>query len=195
MTTYTLVPRRDPVYPGSLARMHLLALSTLGDDRPGVIAAVTEVLLRVGCNIEESAMTRLRGEFAMMLVLESPIDPDELRDELSPVAADLGLIVTVRSATGSDEEAAGLPFTVSVYGADHPGIVHAVTSLLAARRVNVVDVVTHVLAGEDGDVYVMVLEVHVPADADSTEIGDALAALAATQGVTASITAVDAETL
>lgn len=139
-------------------------------------------------------MTRLRGEFAMMLVLESPLDADQLRGELAGVAGALGLIVQVRPATGS-AGVEGRLYTVSVYGADHPGIVHSVTSLLASRQVNVVDVVTHVLAGDGGDVYVMVLEVHVPVDADSAELETALAALAATQGVEASLTAVDTETL
>lgn len=176
--------------------MQLLALSTLGDDRPGVIAAVTAVLLRVGCNIEESAMTRLRGEFAMMLVLESPLDPVELESELSEVAAELGLTVSVRPAAEQvpDDERSSL-FAVSVYGADRPGIVHAVTSLLASRQVNVVDVVTHVLDPGGSPVYVMVLEVSVPGDTDPGELTAALAALSAAQGVEASMSPVDPETL
>jgi glycine cleavage system transcriptional repressor len=175
--------------------MPLLALSTLGDDRPGVIAAVSAVLLRAGCNIEESAMTRLRGEFAMMLVLDSPLTPEELRDELGDVAASLGLIVNVRPAAEQAPEEGARLFAVSVYGADHPGIVYAVTSLLASRRVNVVDVVTHVLNSAADAVYVMVLEVSVPADADVPELTEALVALAAAQGVEASISAVDPEML
>lgn len=175
--------------------MSLLALSTLGDDRPGVIAAVSAVLLRAGCNIEESAMTRLRGEFAMMLVLDSPLTAAELHRELADVAAGLGLIVNVRPAADQVTQEGARLFAVSVYGADHPGIVHAVTSVLASRRVNVVDVVTHVLGADNGAVYVMVLEVSVPVDADIAELTAALAALAAAQGVDASISPVDPETL
>lgn len=141
-------------------------------------------------------MTRLRGEFAMMLVLESPLTPGQLEHALSEVAATLGLIVTVRPAAelAPDGEQARL-YAVSVYGADHPGIVHAVTSLLASRQVNVVDVVTHVLHHDDDSVYVMVLEVSVPGDADIDEVASALAALSAEQGVEASMSPVDPETL
>lgn len=173
----------------------LLALSTLGDDRPGVVAAVSAVLLRVGCNIEESAMTRLRGEFAMMLVIDSPLPADELRLELSDVAAGLGLVVSIRPAAEQATEEGARLFTVSVYGADHPGIVHAVTSLLASRQVNVVDLVTHVLGGAGDAVYVMVLEVSVPAETDVEELTTALNGLAASQGVDASISAVDPQLL
>jgi glycine cleavage system transcriptional repressor len=176
--------------------MPLLAVSTLGADRPGIIAAVSAVLLRAGCNIEESAMTRLRGEFAMMLVLDSPLTPEQLRGELRDVADTFGLVVNVQpAAEPADDDATARRFTVSVYGADHPGIVHAVTSLLASRRVNVVDVVTHVLNREGDAVYVMVLEVSVPADADAVELTEALSGLAASAGVEASISPVDAEML
>jgi glycine cleavage system transcriptional repressor len=176
--------------------MPLLAVSTLGADRPGIIAAVSAVLLRAGCNIEESAMMRLRGEFAMMLVLDSPLAPEQLRGELRDVADTLGLVVNVQpAAEPADDDTTARRFTVSVYGADHPGIVHAVTSLLASRRVNVVDVVTHVLDREGIAVYVMVLEVSVPADADAVELTEALSGLAASAGVEASISAVDAEML
>lgn len=175
--------------------MELLALTTLGKDRPGVIAAVSGALLRAGCNIEESAMTRLRGAFAMMLVVDSPLTPEQLHVELSDVASELGLIVNVTTATDDPSPSDARLFTVSVYGADHPGIVHAVTSLLAGRGVNVVDVVTHVVGGDAEPVYVMALEVVAPPEEDVDELARALAALAAEQGVEASIHAVDAETL
>ncbi|MEO6714259.1 MAG: ACT domain-containing protein [Mycobacteriales bacterium] len=175
--------------------MNLLAVTTLGDDRPGVIAAVSAVLLTAGCNIEESAMTRLRGEFAMMLVVQSPMNAPDLNDALRDVSGELGLIVHVRPASEGLGDSGGRLFTVSVYGADHPGIVHAVTTLLAARAINVVDVVTHVLDPDGTPVYVMALEVVVPVTTDVDEATDALAALAAEQGVDASMRPVESETL
>ena len=65
---------------------------------------------------------------------------------------------------------------VSVYGADHPGIVHAVSDILAGRGVSITDLETR-LAGGAGDepVYAMMLEVAVPADVDPSDIEQALA--------------------
>ena len=34
-------------------------VTALGQDRPGIVAGVTEVLYKLGCNLEDSAMTRL----------------------------------------------------------------------------------------------------------------------------------------
>jgi glycine cleavage system transcriptional repressor len=176
--------------------MATIAICTLGDDRPGIIAAVTGVLLRAGCNVEDSAMTRLRGTFAMMLVVDSPVDADSLDEQLREVAKELGLIVTLRPVPlEADEEPEGRQFSVSVYGADHPGIVHSVTSLLASYGINVIDVVTHLLGSDGAHVYVMVLEVDVPASVDLDTLTAALIQLGQEQGVQATITPVDAEIL
>jgi glycine cleavage system transcriptional repressor len=175
-----------------------LAICTLGDDRPGIIAAVTGVLLRAGCNVEDSAMTRLRGTFAMMLVVDSPIEADALEEQLRDVAAELGLVVTLRpDPVAESDEPSGQQFSVSVYGADHPGIVHAVTSLLASYEVNIVDVVTHLLGARHGEthVYMMVLEVTAPPGVDEETLRAALQTLGREQGVQATITPVDAEIL
>ncbi len=44
-------------------------LSALGKDRPGIVAGISEVLVRADCNIEDSSMTRLGESFACMLVV------------------------------------------------------------------------------------------------------------------------------
>ena len=54
---------------------------------------------------------------------------------------------------------------VTVYGADHPGIVHSVASAIADMGVNVIDVATH-LVEEEGEpsIYAMMMEVDLPED-------------------------------
>src|SRR5664280_1086412 len=49
--------------------MGALAITAIGDDRPGIVAAVTEVLVAVDANLEDTSMTILRGHFAMMLIV------------------------------------------------------------------------------------------------------------------------------
>ena len=69
------------------------ALSAIGRDRPGIVAAVSEALLAHSVNIEDSQMTILRGHFTMMLVVAVPGDADvgALRADLDAVRAQLGL--------------------------------------------------------------------------------------------------------
>lgn len=53
---------------------HLLALTVIGSDRPGIVAGVAKVLYELGCNLEDATSTILRGHFSMMLVIRAPRD-------------------------------------------------------------------------------------------------------------------------
>jgi glycine cleavage system transcriptional repressor len=166
------------------------AVTAVGADRPGIVAAVTQAFVEHGCNLEDSSMTILRGQFAMMLVVDAPVGvgADELEAALAAPAAELDLVVTVRPA--ADEPAEALDgtdtgsWTLSVYGADHPGIVHGVTSLLARRSVNIVDLSTRVVGGPESPVYTMILEVTLPRGEDPRELQRELEATAGELGVT-----------
>jgi glycine cleavage system transcriptional repressor len=175
-----------------------VAVTAVGVDRPGIVAAVTGVLLRHGGNLEDTAMTRLGGHFAMVLVVEVPGDEDALALEaaLADETASIGLTVTVRPiaevASGTDE---GSPWAVTVHGADRPGIVHRVTSLLADQGANIVDLATHQLTTDAGTGYVVLLSVLLPAAADPDALQAALDALAADLGVDVHLRPDDADLL
>src|SRR5205085_12312380 len=80
--------------PSIVARaMRHFALSAVGRDRPGIVAAMSEVLLRHSANIEDSQMSILRGHFSMMLVVAVPGEADAavLREELSHAGQGLDL--------------------------------------------------------------------------------------------------------
>ncbi|HEX2063861.1 MAG TPA: ACT domain-containing protein, partial [Acidimicrobiales bacterium] len=109
--------------------MPLFAIAAVGADRPGIVAGVTGVLVQHGCNLEDSSMSILRGHFAIMLVVAGPtgLDAATLEAALSVPAEEMDLVVVVREideAVTSSRE--GEPWTVAVYGADRPGIVHGV---------------------------------------------------------------------
>ena len=132
--------------------MRHFALSAIGRDRPGIVAAVTGALHAQGLNIEDSQMTILRGHFTMTLVVaaEDGVDEAALRSALSDAAAHAGLEAHTLSEVAGDAGATIAPsHIVTVYGADHPGIVASVSALLASRDVNITDVNTRLLG--DGD--------------------------------------------
>ncbi len=163
------------------------AVTAVGADRPGIVAAVTGAFVDYGCNLEDSSMTILRGQFAMMLVVDAPagVGAPELESALAGPAAALDLVVTVRpTAEPSGGADPGDLWTVSVYGADHPGIVHGVAALLAAEAVNIVDLSTRMVGTDERPAYAMVLEVMLPPGSDPRDLERALTAKAAELGVT-----------
>lgn len=139
---------------------HLLSIS--GHDRAGIVRDVSESLLHLKANIEDSSMTALRGRFTMMLIIELAEGSSlgELKASLAELEQRTGL--TVQSQPISDDEARQLPeepdCVVTVSGADQPGIVFAVTDILASNNASIVDVSTRARESEHGDVYMMALE-------------------------------------
>jgi len=49
-----------------------LVISALGKDRPGLVNQLSHAILDAGCNIQDSRMTVLGGEFALMLLVTGP---------------------------------------------------------------------------------------------------------------------------
>ena len=48
------------------------AVTAIGRDRPGIVAAISAALLELDGNIEDSQMSILRGHFAVMLIVKLP---------------------------------------------------------------------------------------------------------------------------
>lgn len=162
--------------------MTLLAVTVLGHDRPGIIADVTGALAGLGGNLEDSSMTRLRGHFAMTLVVRADAEPEAVEGLLAPLLADL--VVAVRVLPEEPEpQPSGQAYVLSVHGGDRPGIVSTVTRLLASVGGNVTDLTTRLA----GDLYVMTAEVELPADVDVRSLQSRLADVARGLGVEASL--------
>jgi glycine cleavage system transcriptional repressor len=159
------------------------AVTIISRDRPGIVADVSEVLFRLGCNIEDSSCTMLGGDFAMILVVshQKPFAKARLVDEFKLLHERTGLQIHIRTLTEEEicpVEDEGELCLVSVYGADRPGIVYRVTRALADRKVNITDLNTKLIGTLEEPVYVMMLEAILP---DGLEIED-LAMLLETLG-------------
>lgn len=143
-------------------------VTATGQDRPGIVAGVTEVLYALGCNLEDSAMTRLEAVFAVMLIFTAPPSLSRARLEraFQKVGKRLKLTVVVSplGPQARGRAAPGAPYIISVYGADRPGIVFHVSQRLASLGVNITDVETHRSARRKSQpsLYLMLLEVELP---------------------------------
>ena len=167
-----------------------LAVTVLGHDRPGIIAQVTGALADLGGNLEDSSMTLLRGHFAWTLIVSGP-SADEVRARLAAVS-DTGLVVTVLPVPPLAGTAIpGTRYVLSVHGGDRPGIVSAVTGVVAQAGGNIVDLTTRLA----GDLYIVVAEVVLPADADLPTLERALSAAADAVGVGVTLRPEDSDLL
>ena len=163
-----------------------VALTAVGTDQPGIVAALTGSLVDLGCNLEDSTMSILRGHFAVLLVIAVPdgMEAEVVESALAPVAERLDLLVTVRPMraelgeqpppAGAWSEANGQIYAFSVHGADRPGIVHRAAQALADSGGNIVDLSTRLVGTPDEPVYVLTVTVGFASGVDA---GAAVAAV------------------
>ena len=170
----------------------LYAVTVLGHDRPGIIAAATAGLAELGLNIEDSTMTLLRGHFAMMLLCRGAATRAQIEGALAPLVTDGDLDVSVRAVTDEPTPATGgSQWVLTVHGGDRPGIVSGVASQVAAVGGNITDLTTRLA----GDLYLLVAELELPSDVDVAAVDHAIRATAERMGVAATLRPVAADQL
>ena len=173
--------------------MSLYALSAIGTDRPGIVAAITAELLDLDGNVEDSQMAILRGHFAVMLIVAVPdeVPQGDLEARLDRVQTELGLSAVAVSPV---EQVGGGPaasHVLSVYGSDHPGIVASVSSLLAKRGISITGLETRLGGGAEQPVYVMLMEIAL-GDGDAADLEASLETLGRDEGLEVSLRTLDA---
>ncbi len=143
--------------------MTTYAVTAVGRDAPGEVAALAEALAGLGANVEDASMTRLRGHFAMTLVAVVDTPAAGVQEALD--AAGTGLHVTVWELDDPAGVAGqGSAYRVTLHGADRPGIVAQVARTVATFGGNITDLTCRLAAG----LYVMTFEVDLPS-ADGVE--------------------------
>jgi len=123
----------------------VLVLTVIGEDRPGLVEALAQLILDHQGSWDESRMARLAGHFAGVVQIHLP---DECADGLIaalPELAERGLQASVVDSDGSLSDADhGDMFRLELVGQDRPGIVREISGVLSALGVSVRDLRTAV---------------------------------------------------
>jgi len=142
-------------------RDQTIAVTVLGDDRPGIVADVTEALAGLHGNLEDSTMTVLRGHFAMVLMVRTGAGAEAVQAALHSLTADGSLVVNARVLGEPGRHQAGGPiYTLRVLGSDRSGIVAEITRVVARHGANIVDLGTRLGAG----LYVLTAKLQLPGE-------------------------------
>ena len=123
------------------------ALSAIGKDRPGIVADVAGLIYECGGNLEDSSMTRLGTQFALLILLSG--SGEEMLYRLSTGCKKLEWEKRLTIFLTPVEESENLPpaearqcYEITTAGLDRMGIVYHVSRLLADREINIVDMHT-----------------------------------------------------
>lgn len=121
--------------------MATFVLTLFGDDRPGLVSDIAGAISRRGGSWEHSQLSQAAGKFAGIVVVSAPdATSDAILADLHALE-DEGLHVLV-DQTDAPVETDLVKFDLELVGADRPGIIAEISSLLVAHRVSIEDLVT-----------------------------------------------------
>lgn len=141
-------------------------ISALGEDRPGLVSELSETILNTGCNIEDSRMSILGGEFALIMMVSGAWNNIAKLEDLLPVSQEkLGLIITGRRTESRKLTKQEVPYSIEVVSLDHPGIVQQIAGFFSKRKINIHDMYTssHRAAHTGSPMFTLSMTIEIPA--------------------------------
>ena len=150
-------------------------IATIGKDRPGIVDQLAEIVHDLNLSIEDSRMTVLGGEFAVLMSVAGGTLPlQRLETKLGKLAERMDLAFLFRRTDERANVEGRVPYTVSVTAMDHPGIVHHVAEFFSSQNINIynLDTVTESAPHTGTPIFSLVMEVEVPPEIRVVELRD-----------------------
>ncbi len=155
--------------------MKKIIISVLGQDRPGIIAAIARILFENDGNIENVSQTSLQSEFAGIFIVAIPdiLAQADLEQRMATALDGMDLQVHIKPVEARHE--ADMPLTVESFiittrGPDQKGLVARVTEVIARHNVNVTNCQAVFKGGDDPNSNIMIYEVDIPPETDQQEL-------------------------
>jgi glycine cleavage system transcriptional repressor len=139
-------------------------LNVMAGDHPGIISAVSGVIISLAGNIDACSQTVLGGYFTQILVVSFPesVEPETLAKMVGDSqSGNSGLQVVARRFSPPAAPARGAAvdtFVVTAFGCDQPGIIHRFSQYLSGKDINIVDLYWDCKEGE----FVLISQVEIP---------------------------------
>jgi len=156
-------------------------LSAIGRDRPGLVSELARLALDCDANLEDSRMTILGTDFAVILLCSSRATDagDRLALGSKRLERDHGLTILIRELPAGRRPAIPAPGTrlyrVEAAGEDRAGIVAGICGVLAEHGVNIVELDTQSHPGPGGaPQYQLAIRAEVPDAVDPRALREAL---------------------
>ncbi len=154
------------------------ALSAIGKDRPGIVADVAGLIYECGGNLEDSRMTLLGDQFALLILISGTGEEFQIR--LSTGCKRLEWEKHLSIFLTPVEETAGVPrsrgimdiYELSTTGMDRMGIVYHVSRLLAEQGINIIDMQTKTTPSPESGtpIFTMKIVLQVPVEVSPTDL-------------------------
>lgn len=118
----------------------LYVISAVGQDRPGLVHSVTQILSDLHINIVDIEARSVRGHFTMFLVVDlstSDKDYGDLLQALEPIRSNFNMGIRVEPYVEGRRKADKRMMIFTLMGKDRPGIVASVSGMFAENGINI----------------------------------------------------------
>jgi glycine cleavage system transcriptional repressor len=153
-----------------------LVISALGTDRPGIVDELSNIIYEYELNIEDSRMTVLGGEFAMLLLVSGELTSlDALQSQIPEIEEALQMSLLVKSTTDTETAKNTIPYSVEVAALDHPGIVSNIANFFSERDINIVNLQTESYSAPHtgSPMFALHMTIGIPAEMNIAQLRDA----------------------
>jgi len=153
-----------------------LVISALGADRPGIVDELSNILYQHRLNIEDSRMTVLGGEFAILLLVSGEAaDISSFQAKLDDIGQTLQMQLIAKTTTESQANKNTVPYEVEVAALDNPGIVYSIARFFSSRNINIVNCQTERYAAPHtgSPMFALHMTIGIPADINIAQLREA----------------------
>ena len=159
-----------------------LIITAIGSDRTGIVSELSGIITTHGGNVEESRMSRLGSDFAIIMLVSVSTDWEESLEVALQSINDLTISTKL---TQIQEIGDNKKYKIGLNGADNEGIVKVLSKYLAEKSINVLEMETHIshapISGTP--LFNLNASVSVPNDVEETVIQSDLSQIAQKLGV------------
>jgi len=152
-----------------------LVITALGEDRPGLVGELSEALTSRKLNIEDSRMSVLGGEFAILMLVRGAKDAlDDFISNITGLEDTLNMRLLVKATESREAAVAPVACAVEVVAIDHPGIVQDITRFFSSRNINIVEMDTNCYpaAHTGATMFALRMTIGVPAEQAISSLRD-----------------------
>jgi glycine cleavage system transcriptional repressor len=155
-----------------------LILIAVGPDSVGLVQKISEFIAQRGCNIEDSKMAVLAGEFALILLISGEASKlSGVSKAHQDLSKQTGLNIWVKQPAGKKRQEPSLPYKMVASCMDHPGVVYRLSSILSRSGINIESMETDTYAAPVSGTPIFRMEaiISVPANLNLNSLRSKLA--------------------
>ena len=121
--------------------MNNLIITAIGSDRSGIVSELSGIITTHGGNVEESRMSRLGSDFAIIMLVSVSTDWEE---SLGVALKSINDLTISTKHTRIQEIGDNRKYRINLNGADNEGIVKVLSKYLAEKSINILEMETHI---------------------------------------------------